>query len=660
MRARLFSIFTALALATAACSDGADSPAPQAAGGAAGAAGANPGGAGGAAGAVGSGKVTVMVYMVADNNLEPAAVRDLQEMIAVGSDERFTMLTQTDRAEHFSKDGVGGLDNWTGAKRLKVEKGALVEKADLGKMNMSSSESLADFIGWAAQEAPADRYVLILWDHGGAWPGFGDDYSAGAKNGIMTLNKLTQGLTDGMKAAQIEKFALIGFDACLMSSLETTLSLGAFTDHMLASEELEPAHGWDYNSFAALKQNTSLDAVALGQTIIDGYKGQAASSKKPNVTLALTDLRTVSGVRDAMMALVDKIQGGDLASVQADLGQAKNGSREFGKSGDGKKSSQMIDIGDFVSRVAKARPELAAETANVTKAISQSVTVNFTGEAAKSATGLSIYFPTASAYSKKAAAYGELVSAGWWKSFLDQYYNVAAQTSQQLKPVFTNAENLAELEALDEASFAIRGQLKEGTAASVSLAQSLYGYTFDNQGVEQIILAGDGPALVDEATGVVSASWNLSLLRLTQGDKVDFGYASIELQDGFYAVTVPGLYKEDPAQPDEEAPIASMRLYFNENFELTDSPPSLFLPTDEDAWSEQEPAEGSIFKTLLAVVDDQGEASYATVNDVEFDLRSAYTADFERLESGKEIVMQISVADESEEGDYVLLTSTIP
>lgn len=47
-----------------------------------------------------------------------------------------------------------------------------------------------------------------------------------------------------------DKFAFIGFDACLMATVETANMLVPHADYMFASEETEPGYGWDYTEIA--------------------------------------------------------------------------------------------------------------------------------------------------------------------------------------------------------------------------------------------------------------------------------------------------------------------------------------------------------------------------------------------------------------------------
>ena len=52
--------------------------------------------------------------------------------------------------------------------RFRVKQGGLETlDAKVGKRSMVDPDTLSDFIQFSAREYPADRYMLILWDHGG-------------------------------------------------------------------------------------------------------------------------------------------------------------------------------------------------------------------------------------------------------------------------------------------------------------------------------------------------------------------------------------------------------------------------------------------------------------------------------------------------------------
>lgn len=104
---------------------------------------------------------TIMVYLAGDNNLDGAGVTDLNEMKQVGSNAAINIVCQFDR------EGARLTTN-----RYYVTKGGSAEKdvvAKLGETNTGDPKVLADFINWSAKNYPAERYLLVLWNHGSGW-----------------------------------------------------------------------------------------------------------------------------------------------------------------------------------------------------------------------------------------------------------------------------------------------------------------------------------------------------------------------------------------------------------------------------------------------------------------------------------------------------------
>ena len=110
-------------------------------------------------GAAAKAKWTFMVFMAADNNLDAASVKDLAEMSKAGSTPEVNILVQLDRAGNNPTN------------RYRITKGSY--KSDvvctLPETNTGDPSVLTDFLNWAFQSYPAERYFLILWNHGSGW-----------------------------------------------------------------------------------------------------------------------------------------------------------------------------------------------------------------------------------------------------------------------------------------------------------------------------------------------------------------------------------------------------------------------------------------------------------------------------------------------------------
>ncbi len=137
---------------------------------------------------------------------------------------------------------------------------------------MVKPETLASFIRFCGKNFPANRYGLIMWDHGGgSISGYGYD-EKNKMAGSMTLTGIKEALAGGGVT-----FDFVGFDACLMATLENALMLDDYADYLIASEETEPGVGWYYTDWLTkLSQNTSMPTTEIGKNIIDDFVAACA------------------------------------------------------------------------------------------------------------------------------------------------------------------------------------------------------------------------------------------------------------------------------------------------------------------------------------------------------------------------------------------------
>lgn len=102
------------------------------------------------------------------------------------------------------------------------------------------------------------------------------------------------------------KVDFLGFDACLMASLEVARVVQPFADYLLASQELEPGHGWHYGDFLNALLNTP-DIPSLGKTMIDSFITHSSHQKTRNKTLSLTDLKQIPTLLSSLDAFVSQL-----------------------------------------------------------------------------------------------------------------------------------------------------------------------------------------------------------------------------------------------------------------------------------------------------------------------------------------------------------------
>lgn len=232
---------------------------------------------------VGGGRdvVTVMVYICA-SNLESEsglAFMDIQEMTKATASSKLNIVIETGGCKRWSTSDISGTTN----QRHVISDGRLttIDKR-VGRKDMTDGDTLSDFIEFCADEYPANRNILILWDHGaGAIDGWGyDEYNY---YDTLTIDELSAAL---YKAGVT--FDFIGFDACLMSTLEVACALYNYADYMIASEDYESGYGWEYQYWLTeLARNTSKPTAELAKTICDDFVSESGTA---DAILCATDL----------------------------------------------------------------------------------------------------------------------------------------------------------------------------------------------------------------------------------------------------------------------------------------------------------------------------------------------------------------------------------
>jgi len=279
-------------------------------------------------------KAVVMAYVIG-SNLEDgrgfASINIAQMKEATGMGSGVDFVVEAGGAGRWFTDGIE--DESVGRYLIsegKIETAKMLDPATC----MSDPENLTDFIKWTKENYPADRYMLVLWDHGG---GFASGY------GVDDLNKrkddqdlMTASEIIGAIKASGTKFDMIGFDACLMQDIEYAYALEPYADYYLASEETEPGTGWFYTlGFGRLAEDPGLSTQELGRLLINTYdqSNRALNNGEPDHTgtLSLVDLTLVKPVYRQLTDLYEKATAeiADNRAVFANMAAARYGAYEF-------------------------------------------------------------------------------------------------------------------------------------------------------------------------------------------------------------------------------------------------------------------------------------------------------------------------------------------
>ena len=277
---------------------------------------------------IGQAKWSFMVYMAGDNNLDGAALRDIAEMARAGSTKDVHILVQLDRIE----------DQKT--RRFRITPGGGFKKdciETFSETNTGDPQILYSFVKWAVDNYPADRYALILWNHGSGWwedaksravvssgkkprqPLFRHAFPQAHRSicyddtsgGDALDNRELRIVLVGICTLLGRKIDLLGMDACLMNMVEVAYQLRESVNVIVGSEIEEPFDGWPYAEILTrLTAKPHQDAATLARWIVKSYLA-SYKGKGETVTQSALD---VSRIGD-MTAKIDALAGVLLTTV---------------------------------------------------------------------------------------------------------------------------------------------------------------------------------------------------------------------------------------------------------------------------------------------------------------------------------------------------------
>ena len=346
---------------------------------------------------------TLLVYMAADDDLEQAALENVEEMAEVGSSARVNVLVQIDRAPAtrngggFTRAPLLNLHDFNSTKRLRIDRGSIEELEDLGETCTCDPDPLAAFIAWGLSTYPAKMTALVLWDHGGATHGFGWDITN--DNKALSVVDLGRAVAGGLAAVHKRHFDVLGFDACLMSNLGVAYELRGSTDIFIGSEEFEPSQGWSYAPILRA-MTAGASPRDLAREAVRSFEAECRATNATDMcTLAAFD---ASKLDDVVLALDEAGERLRTKSPRLEdwypIARARVSAEQYGAGGGEVSPFATVDAVDFVTSAERARPGVLGvleppEQNRVARAVERATLASFFGAGRPNAHGLSLTFP---------------------------------------------------------------------------------------------------------------------------------------------------------------------------------------------------------------------------------------------------------------------------
>ncbi len=299
--------------------------------------------------------VTFIVFAAADNNLRDYSSRNIKQMSHFGSNKNVNIVVHLDIR-------LVGQKKIT--RRYYIEKNNPVQIEIVNEktpMDSGDPQTLISACRWAIQEYPADRYILVLWNHGtGIIDPYGrrqfdtnmlyvynpttNNYELDRTIGFLDLmevlndrgicwddstgnyltnqkleSALNEIVTHSLKG---KKFDIIAFDACLMSMLEVAEITKRYAHIQISSQEVEPGPGWKYDEVLLPFNHDVPDSRTLATHIVDAFaKAYKPSGNHPgfiDFTQSALDLNLIQKLEDNVDAVATLL----LQSLQTDKAEA--------------------------------------------------------------------------------------------------------------------------------------------------------------------------------------------------------------------------------------------------------------------------------------------------------------------------------------------------
>jgi len=481
---------------------------------------------------------TFLIFMNGDNDLEDAAIEDINEMEMIGSTDKVQIIVQIDRNPGYDMSN----GNWTDTRRIFIKKdddpheitSPVIEK--LGEVNMGDYKEFVNFILWGMKNYPAKKYLVCFWNHGAGWADYLD---ANIYKGIsyddtdethITTTDLSKALAEVYKTLG-RKIDIVAFDACLMGMIEIAYEIKDYAHVMIASEEVEPGDGWPYNDILRrANRKKVIKRCDLAKLIVKTYglSYKNGSQGTNSVTQSAIRLCKINSVKSALNKLAYKFISNLKRDKEGELKKSLMFCIKKCQSFYYEPYKDLADFAKFVKRKVK-KQDIKVIAEKLIQKVKDAVIQNWVhGEGLENSHGLSIYIPNVWNYKEDYATLKFAKDSKWngfllnfldityeerltqfarkslqEKDYIEQRDGFIAEISESIqKGNYSKLEYLAELNAKNSSLKAIRPlvtKVKENIMATYINKRG-----FDNETLQKFLngtLGNTNPGVASQITG---------------------------------------------------------------------------------------------------------------------------------------------------------------
>lgn len=370
---------------------------------------------------------TIFVYMCAtdlESEGSGMATRDIQEMLEANGSDNIKFVIQTGGTSSWANDTIDS----SKLQRYVIKNSEMFLDDEQSLSDMGSTDTLLSFLSWGIKNHSAEKMGVIFWNHGG-----------GSISGVCfdEMSRDSLSLTEIEKAftaiypSMTDSFEFVGFDACLMGTVEAANILAPHARYMIGSQELEPGYGWDYTTIGGyLAQNPSSDGAQLGKVVVDSFfESCVAANSESDATLSCIDLSIIDELIVKFNNVAQSMYNSSsdnkiLSSMVRNILSAEN----YGGNNKSEGYTNMVDLGCILENIS----EYVVGEEDVLKALEDCVIYMRNGSNKADSKGLSMYYPLSIQGSMELSIFKNICISPYYMSFVDKMA-YAADTNGMLE-----------------------------------------------------------------------------------------------------------------------------------------------------------------------------------------------------------------------------------
>lgn len=294
-------------------------------------------------------------------------------------------------------------------------------KQDLGARDMSSHQTLSNFLNWAMTNYPAKHYAVVIDGPGSGWRGCCRDDVNGAGSDMSLVN-LRTGLTQAMAQRGGGEYDILAFTGGSMGMVEVAYEVRNAADFMVGTEfdtTHSPVFGWQI-WLDGLVDDPSRSGSVVAQSIANAcYTTANATSPQTPMHLSVIALDSIANLATKLDILGDTLIANG-SNYWSGIQQIRTVAQ------DSRFDTLNVDL-QFFAELLQAQtglrdiPSVVAAADSVERAADAAVVLPKSNMSGSRARSLAVYFPDTTATYDSTQYAGIDFQATGWTGFLSSY-----------------------------------------------------------------------------------------------------------------------------------------------------------------------------------------------------------------------------------------------